>query len=442
MASTYLSRTTGVPTSAKKFTMSGWFKLSYAGTNTMQFLQTYHDVSNREHLYFDQNKLKMYGVDGGSAAFNLVTNRLFRDTNSWYHIVVACDTTQGTAANRIKIYVNGVQETSFSTETYPAQDFTFRLNTNSQSLVMGRYMGSNNYYYDGIISHFNFIDGTQYAASDFGETDSTTGEWKIKTSPSVTYGNNGFFILKDGNSVTDQSPNTNNFTVSAGTLTKTEDNPSNVFATWNLNWYPGNNMFGINGNTKLSEPSNVWQTSVSTLANKTGKYYMEYKCEGNYAIIGCLDINNSKNGINDKNFGSSTDITSYGYGYYNSDGKIYNAGSNSSFGNTFGNNDIMGVALDCDNKKIYFSKNGVWENSGVPTSGSTGTGAVSLATGDDRCYVMACSVANNNIGSNFGNGYFGTSAVSSAGTNASGNGIFEYDVPTGYTALSTKGLNL
>ena len=83
------------------------------------------------------------------------------------------------------------------------------------------------------MSHVHFIDGTAYDASAFGETDATTGEWKINTSPSVTYGNNGFFILKDGNSVTDQSGNSNNFTVGGGTLTKTEDNPSNVFATWN-----------------------------------------------------------------------------------------------------------------------------------------------------------------------------------------------------------------
>ena len=83
------------------------------------------------------------------------------------------------------------------------------------------------------MSHFHLCDGQSYAPTEFGETDSTTGEWKIKTSPSVTYGNNGFFVLKDGNSGTDQSPNTNNFTVTGGTLTKTEDCPSNVFATMN-----------------------------------------------------------------------------------------------------------------------------------------------------------------------------------------------------------------
>jgi hypothetical protein len=88
------------------------------------------------------------------------------------------------------------------------------------------------YYFDGSMSHIHFIDGTAYDATAFGEYDAN-GVWKIKTSPSVTYGTNGFFILKDGNSVTDQSPNSNNFTVAGGTLTNTEDNPSNVFATMN-----------------------------------------------------------------------------------------------------------------------------------------------------------------------------------------------------------------
>ena len=181
MASTYLSRTTGTPTNAKKFTISGWFKIQSNDTADHQFFQTYHDINNREHMYFSTgNKLRFYCVDGGSTAAYFDTKRKLRDVNGWYHIVIAADTTQSTASNRVKIYVNGVQETEFDTETYPAQDFNFKINTNNKSIVIGRYMGSDNYYYDGIISHYHFTDGYTYAASDFGETDSTTGEWKIK----------------------------------------------------------------------------------------------------------------------------------------------------------------------------------------------------------------------------------------------------------------------
>ena len=443
MATTYLQRTPTARTNSKKFTYSCWFKRSKIASAGYLVINL-ESGNDRGYVVLDANdKFNVYDVAGGTVRLNILSNFVLRDTNAWYHLVYSVDSTAG--SNRTKFYINGVDRYSdFTVTTARAQNGTvgFQQGTVSNSFKIGS-QESGSTTFDGSMSHINFVDGLQLDASAFGETDSTTGEWKIKTSPTVSeYGNNGFFILKDGNSVTDQSGKGNNFTVGGGTLTKTEDNPSNSFATWNLNWYPGNDMFGINGNTKLSEPDTVWQTSVSTLASKTGKYYMEYKCEGNYVMIGCLDINNSKNGANDKNFGSSTDITSYGYGYYNADGQVYNAGSGSSFGNTYTSNDIMGVALDCDNKKMYFSKNGVWQNSGVPTSGSTGTGAVSLATGDDRCYVMACSVQDNNIGANFGNGYFGPIVISSAGTNASNNGIFEYDVPAGYTALSTKGLNI
>jgi hypothetical protein len=133
------------------------------------------------------------------------------------------------------MYINGVQETSFSTATYPDQNYDTYVNYSSRANVIGRRDYYSDFYFDGSMSHINFIDGTAYDATAFGEYDAN-GVWKIKTSPSVTYGTNGFFILKDGNSVTDQSDNSNNFTVGGGTLTNTEDNPSNVFATLNPLW--------------------------------------------------------------------------------------------------------------------------------------------------------------------------------------------------------------
>ena len=104
------------------------------------------------------------------------------------------------------------------------------------------------------MSHVVHIDGTQELPTIFGETDSTTGEWKIKTSitPSVGWGTNGYHILKDGNSLTDQSGQGNNWTA-IGTLTKTEDNPSNVFATFNpLNFQQVYATTFSNGNTQYS----------------------------------------------------------------------------------------------------------------------------------------------------------------------------------------------
>ena len=291
------------------------------------------------------------------------------------------------------------------------------------------------------MSHIHFCDGTQLAPTVFGSTDSTTGEWKINTSPSFTLGNNGFTILKDGNTITDQSSNSNNFTLASGTLTKTEDCPSNVFATLNpLSYQVASQMSAppTNGNTTLvSGSGGAWGTLISTIGATTGKYYFEAKCiaNGNNCIVGAVDINdNRSNSSAEWYIGQS----STGQGYQNN-GSASNGGA--SYGATYTNGDIIGVAMDLDNYKLYFRKNnGAWENSGNPESGSTGTGAMSLTAGTTYAFALT-GHASTTWYSNFGNGYFSTGAVSSAGTNASGIGIFEYDVPTGYTALSTKGLN-
>jgi len=309
------------------------------------------------------------------------------------------------------------------------------------------------------MSHVHFIDGTAYPASTFGSTDSTTGEWKINTSPSVTYGTNGFFILKDGNSVTDQSGQSNNLTVDNGTLTKTEDCPDNVFATWNANLRPNSTASFAYGNTKQttnsSHQADVTASGFTTLGMTKGKFYAEFKVDAvNWTMLGVsCDINSNQQGSTNSMYNFI--YNNKGFAYYSVNGNCYHTNSSTSvsYGNSYTTNDIIGIALDLDNYKLYFSKNGVWQNSGDPTSGSTGTGSTQSAgtitlptfTGDNEyffCHADFDQSAQSQVSANFGNGYFGTTAVSSAGTNASGNGIFEYDVPSGYTALSTKGLNL
>ena len=448
MANTYLTRTPSSSGNRKTFTFSFWFKRGSLGSN--QYIYTQYNSSNSYNsaIYLGSSDNFLFWDYTNAYQLNLRLNRLFRDVNAWYHIVIAVDTTQATASNRAKIYINGVQETSFSTATYPSQNLDLRINEyQPQQIGISRYGSTNENFFDGSMSHFHFIDGTAYPASAFGSTDSTTGEWKINTSPSVTYGTNGYFILKDSGSKTDQSGKGNNFSEegSPGIVSNTQDCPSNVFATWNPLFPAGGSLTFNNGNTKLVNTGTAaYRTSVSTLGASTGKYYAEFKCGGDTFFTGVLDINNTKMGINDINFGSSSDMTAYGYGIFNSTGNVMNNGSTvvSNYTSAINSDAILCVALDCDNKKLYFRKNNdAWGNSGNPTSGSTGTGAISLASGD-RTWVFASSVNGVNINANFGNGYQGTTAVSSAGTNASNNGIFEYDVPTGYTALSTKGLNL
>ena len=395
-------------------------------------------------MYFSSgNKLRFYCVDSGSTAVYLDTTRKFRDVNGWYHIVIAADTTQSTASNRVKIYVNGVQETAFDTATYPAQDFNFKINTNSKSIVIGRYMGSDNYYYDGIISHYHFIDGTQYAASDFGSTDSTTGEWKINTSPNVTYGNNGWFLFKDNASVTDQSGEGNNWTTTAGTLTKTEDNSSNVFCTFNpLISVPSSSY--ANGNTKATDGAGAHKSFYGTLGFTSGKYYWEAKATGGSKYtIGISDVENYINytQVTNTNVIIGESSNSYGSGdaigwYYNTLNK--NGSAVASSLHTIVTNDIMMIAADADNGKIYYGVNGTWRVANSTTFNASNHDTT-FTTG--KTYAPAFSAESCGWEANFGNGYFGTTAISSAGTNASNLGIFEYDVPSGYAALCTKGLN-
>jgi len=446
MASTYLSKTFSTPTSSKIFTFSFWVKKSQGSqSDDMHIFNNYVSGSSRLTCAIDGNE--NFKIENNNGAYNLrfITDAEYRDVNGFYHFVISVDTTQATESNRVKIYVNGVQETSFSTSTYPSQNDDIKVPDSSHTMYIGTFTGSAQFW-DGSMAHVHFIDGTQYSASDFGETDSTTGIWKPKTAPSVTYGTNGFFLKfeNSGSMGTDSSGNGNNFTVN-GTCTQTIDTPSNVFATMNAldNYYPSATF--SNGNTTTTSGAGNWTPVKSNLGVSSGKWYWEIKHSavssgGSYATIGIgsnqATGNQQRGGVN------STD---YSYWYA---GELRSNDSLQISVNTYGVGDIIGIALDLDNNKLYFSKNGTWQNSGDPTSGATGTGAMSItdpaSTPLGQYFAENGFYDNTNTGTfqaNFGNGYFGTTAVSSAQNPDDGIGIFEYDVPTGYRALCTKSIN-
>ena len=443
MASTYIQRINGTPDNRKKFTFSVWVKRAKLGT--YQYIHGFQDngvsdprmtINFRDDDSFEYSEVNSTGTELG----RLRPSMKFRDTSGWYAITVAVDTTLATADDRIKIWVNGEQQTSISVRVNYTQNFDTCIDDNRHT-IGAIYNSSLSGYFDGSLSHYHYCDGYAYQASDFGEYDAN-GVWKIKTSPSVNYGTNGCFVLKDTNSGTDQSGNSNNLTISGGTLTKTEDSPSNVFATLNpLDNYYANSTLS-NGNTSQTTHAGNYGWNASTLGMTSGKFYVEMKQTGfsgssNYNIVGITSRQLTASNIY---LGQGSED----WGYYAQGNGVYNGGSFLTTYASWTTNDIIGIALDLDNNKLYFSKNGTWQNSGVPTSGSTGTGAISITA--NKTYFFASGdygtslVCNNSW--NFGNGYFGSTQISSAGTNTSGNGIFEYDVPTGYTALSTKGLNL
>jgi hypothetical protein len=425
MASTNLSRTVGTPT-AQKFTFSAWIKRSKIGLRQGIYkVINPSSTSSYGYLEFDSNDtLNFDDFNGGSSRFTRVSNAVFRDVNSWYHIVVSMNATGVANSEKAKIYING-EEISYLSQTNDSLSSLSTL-TSGKTFNLGSH-GQSNLYFDGLMSHVHFIDGTVYTPSAFGETDSTTGEWKIKTDVSVTYGNNGFFILKDGNSVTDQSGNGNNFTVAGGTLTNTEDNPSNVFCTWNP--LIPSDLDYANGNTDVQQTSNTdWEATKGTLGFTEGKYYWEVKISSNSG-----DPWDSFHGIAGENaitsgatYDATPSVIFKAGGAIDVDGTLAQSGLGQS-----SDGDIIGIAVDADNSNIDFYRNG------------TQVGTTQALSSNSGFWLPFSGFAGNRTAqANFGNGYFGTTAVSSAGTNASGNGIFEYDVPTGYTALSTKGLNL
>jgi hypothetical protein len=441
MASTYLSRTPSSAGNQKTWTLSAWVKNSYGG---MFFCVDSHGATKSIQcdLYQGAAYLEIAQYASGSGAWSLKTNRLFRDRNAWYHIVLSVDTTQATSSDRVKIYINGVRETSFNTETYPSQNYDTGANSAVTHMIGNR--PSSSAYFNGLMTHFHFIDGTAYDASTFGETDATTGIWKPKTAPSVTYGTNGFFLKFENlaNMDLDSSPNNLTFSTS-GNLTQTVDTPSNVYCVWNAI-----NPFGgtlANGNLTVGNNSSYDHNAQGTLGMTSGKWYWEYKMSDTHGEFGVCE--NSKSPQTDPQTAAGNYFL---YNNGNTTGTIFNNVSGNSSStitvSAFANGMILGCAYDADNEALYIHQNGIYVNSGDPTSGASKTGAIitNLRARYGGTIVpflgFGTSGARTNFHTNFGNGYFGTTVVSSAGLNGNG-AIFEYDVPTGYYALNTKNIN-
>ena len=426
MASAYLSRTSGTSTNTDKCTLSVWIKRSKLSGNDEIIIGEYTDASNRAKLLFNADQLHYFQKTGGSTTADVKTTRVFRDSSAWYHIVIAFDTTQSTNTDRIKFYINGVQETAFDNTSYPSSGQNIRINESSITQLIG-YAGTTNTYFDGSMAHVHFTDGYVYAASDFGETDATTGIWKPKTSPTgISYGTNGFFLKFDNsaNMGLDSSGQSNNLTTN-GTIIQNKDTPSNVFATINPldDYYFGGTFSNVNNTVTGSSSSYTYCTS--TLGVSKGKYYVEAR-----------PSTATTNGIGDR----QDEVA------FQTNGNLkLNSATTTSWGSTWTTNDIIGIALDLDNNKIYFSKNGTFVASGNPSTGANGQTITAASSTIDGFYRFGFG-DNNSTGSstfqfNFGNGFFGTTAVASAQTPDDGVGVFEYDPPTGYRALCTKSIN-
>jgi hypothetical protein len=431
-----LTRTPSSASNRDTFTFSFWVKRSNI-SSTQSIITARSDGSNYFTIRFEPDDLHIFDLTSGSFAYQIKTNQLFRDISAWYHIVIAFDTTQGTAADRIKIYVNGSQVTSFASASYPSQNTDQYINNTVEHQIGKNDSGS---FFDGYMAEFVFVDGQQLLPTSFGVFNTVSNIWEPR-GYAGTYGTNGFRLDFANSSAlgNDVSGNDNDFTVNNLTsIDQSTDTCSNNFATWN----PLDNFYGegttSEGNTRYTTGSTNQAPIPATIGVSSGKWYWEVKFvsdTGGYAMIG---IASSQTTANNELGHNSTD-----YAYVSGTGQYRNNDGYTSYGNTYTTGDIIGVALDLDNNKLYFSKNGTFQNSGDPTSGSTGTGAISITASASTSlgnYFPALSDFGSNtvvFDGNFGSPPY---TISSGNADANGFGNFEYAVPSGYFSLCTKNL--
>ena len=426
------------------WTVSLWVKRTELGT--LQHIWG-AGVSGNDVLlvsFQTDNTLKFRSTKSGADDCVYVTNRVFRDTTAWMHIVVAVDTTSGTAGDRLRIYINGVEETSFSTETDFAQNDNTLHNANSSYMEIATAIGEADRFC-GYIAEVISISGSQLAPTTFGEFDGDSGIWIPKAYTGSFPQNSVYLEFKDSSSLgTDTSGNGQTFTLQNITAAdQATDTPTNNFATGNPLLYFSTATTVSEGATKIAKGANGWEILASTMAVTKGKWYVEVRNEtipeSAMASIMPDDIELIFRGGQTLNYPGKI-VGDEGQGYYSYNGKYYRNGHYEDYGASWtGSTNTIGIALDMDNGKLYFAKDNTWQNSGDPTSGSTGTGAIDVLAPTKPHLIGYTPYAANTDGFiNFG-GYTGAS-ISSGASDANGYGTFEYAPPSGYYALCTKNL--
>ena len=446
----YMHKTPSSNGSRRIGTFSIWVKLALNTSEGQYLFSGSPDASTTTALLLsiDGDALRFNGWTGNSQHMLLVTDRKFRDASAWYHIVVAWDTTQGTASNRVKIYINGVQETSFSTETYPDQNRDLNINNASNKTLIGARSDANYAFGDGYYSEVVMIDGTALAPTDFGEFDEDSNIWKPIKVSGLTFGTNGFYLdfKASGNLGNDANGGTDLTEVNLAATDQSTDTCTNNFATLNPLQPPvhsaSNAMTLREGNLQLhgSTDGGPKFAGASTIGVSSGKWYAEFKSTISNNVFGMVGVDSNPGELARNDEWPGYYANSYGY---HKDGEKYTGNSGSSYGNAW-TNDTIGVALDLDNNKLYFSKNGTFQNSGDPTTGATGTGAISITAASSTtagAYFFALGDKStsyiNPFDCNFGSPIH---SISSGNADGDGFGNFEYAVPSGYFALCTKNL--
>ena len=386
----------------------------------------------RFHITGNNNPTIRFMFDGNST--ELESSPRIRDTAAWYHIVLAVDTTQATASNRVKLYVNG-EQISWDNSAYPSQNATSTW-MSTTNMYFNTYNGDGSYDASGYYAEICVIDGQQLSPTSFGEFDSDSGIWKPINVSGLTFGNEGFYLdFEDSSNLgADVSGNNNDCTLNnIAAADQATDTPTNNFAVLNtLHRIPDTTR--KEGLTVTVKNNNSWRTIVSTLGVSSGKWYFEMSAGSEYTMVGVAgDAVFGGGSANENYIGAHTGSI----GYYGNTATFYQDGTDKSPTNVSGfvADDIVGFAFDADNKKIYFHKNGTYQNSANPNTSSNGYSV----TGDAPFVLgFATYQQSDQCEANFG-GYH-VYSISSGNSDANGYGNFEYAVPSGYYALCTKNL--
>ena len=434
----------------KTWTVSVWFKLSLIPPASRLFSIGNDASSDILSAFFTSGDLRFENTVSGSHTLEFRTDQVFRDPSAWSHLVFAVDTTQSTSSNRVKIYHNGSQITSFSTENYPSQNSNTLWNHTTGSATIGaRAASPSGTYFDGYMAEIVSIDGQQLDPTSFGEFDSDSPRiWKPKDVSGLTFGTNGFYLdFENASSLgADVSGNSNNFTVNNLTsVDQSTDTCTNNFMTLspllkgsNIDLTEGNVV--STGNTS-SDAGNVACTFPIAFS---GKWYFEVKITAisaaGYPKIAVfhdfesVSQGNYNGGSGGNNMHPTESIATVLQ--YNST-TLGNPNSNLTI-TAPANGNIFQFALDMDNGAIYVGVNGTYYNSGDPTSGSSKTGKIADLTVTNQMMPMSSNYNGSATAYNFG-GTPGFS-ISSGNADANGHGNFEYAPPTGYFALCSKNI--
>jgi len=417
-------------------TFSAWIKKT--DVSTAQYLFTFGNTDNDNGRTFARFQTDGTLRIGGGTSVWRNTDRKFRDTSAWYHIVIAFDTTQSTANDRIKLYINGVQETSFSTTNNPSQNDDLGLAFEKQAI--GYNTVDNNSGFNGYMSEVVIQDGVASAPTEFGEFDSNTGIWIPKDASDATMGTNGSYLKFENAASMGAASAGNAFTVqNINQNDQSTDTPTNNFCTFNPLVRVNNNPTISEGGTKVTGGGGTWNQAFGTLGAKKGKWYYEVKIanSGDTAYYGASTFPAIPDNVGSGQLMYNTSfmvgtVASPDYYYWQNGSQV----SNESTGwGSLAQNDVVGIALDLDASTKTFT---IYKN-GTALSGTLSQ-PVDLPTNMQDEFIFPMVVQYEDSGDEYNLGGYTISSISSAASDANGYGTFEYAPPSGYYALCTKNL--